>query len=98
MHESKGIAYCLNAKTGDVVYEERLPRIGGVYASAIMGAGKIYYVSRRGGTFVLAAKPKYELLAHNRLEGDRNANASPAASGQRLIMRMDRFLYCIGQK
>ncbi len=98
MHESKGIAYCLNAKTGDVVYEERLPRIGGVYASAIMGAGKIYYVSRRGGTFVLAAKPKYELLAHNRLEGDRNANASPAVSGQRLIMRMDRFLYCIGQK
>ena len=98
VHESKGIAYCLNAMTGDVVYEERLPRIGGVYASAIMGAGKIYYVSRRGGTFVLAAKPKYELLAHNRLEGDRNANASPAAKGQRLIMRMDRFLYCIGQK
>ncbi|MBW8040271.1 MAG: PQQ-binding-like beta-propeller repeat protein [Planctomycetes bacterium] len=97
VHESKEIAYCLNAKTGDVVYEERLPRIGGIYASAIMGAGKIYYVSRGGGTFVLAAKPKYELLAHNRLEGDRNANASPAVTGQRLVLRLDRFLYCIGK-
>jgi outer membrane protein assembly factor BamB len=97
-HETKGIAYCLNAETGDVVYEENVPRIGGVYASAIVGAGKIYYVSRRGGTFVLAAKPKYELLAHNRLEGDRNAHASPAVDGQRLILRLDNFLYCIGQE
>ena len=97
-HETKGIAYCLNGKTGNVVYEERVPRIGGVYASAIVGAGKIYYVSRHSGTFVLAAKPKYELLAHNKLEGDRNAHASPAVNGQRLVLRMDRFLYCIGQK
>jgi outer membrane protein assembly factor BamB len=97
-HETKGIAYCLNAKTGDVVYEEPVPGIGGVYASAIVGAGKIYYVSRHSGTFVLAAKPKYELLAHNKLDGDRNAHASPAVYGQQLILRMDRFLYCIGQK
>ncbi|UCG59542.1 MAG: PQQ-binding-like beta-propeller repeat protein [Phycisphaerales bacterium] len=96
-HDTKEIAYCLNAATGDVVYEERLPRIGGVYASAVVGAGKIYYVSRGGGTCVLAAKPQYELLAHNRLEGDRKANASPAVNGQRLVLRMDRFLYCIGQ-
>jgi len=96
--ETKGIAYCLNAETGDVVYEETVPRMGGVYASAIVGAGKIYYVSRYGGTFVLAAKPEYELIAHNRLEGDRNAHASPAVDGQRLILRLDRFLYCIGQK
>lgn len=97
-HEVAGIAYCLNAATGDVVYEKRLPRLGGIYASPVMGAGKLYYVSRGGGTAVLAAKPEYELLAHNRLEGDRRANASPAISGQRLFLRLDRFLYCIGQE
>jgi outer membrane protein assembly factor BamB len=97
-HETKGIAYCLDAKTGNVVYEETVPGMGGVYASAIVGAGKIYYVSRHSGTFVLAAKPKYELLAHNKLEGDRNAHASPAVNDQRLVLRMDRFLYCIGQR
>jgi len=97
-HETKGIAYCLDAKTGDIVYEETVPGMGGVYASAIAGAGKIYYVSRHSGTFVLAAKPKYELLAHNKLEGYRNAHASPAVKGQQLILRTDRFLYCIGEK
>jgi len=97
-HETKGIAYCLNAKTGDVVYEEPVPGMGGIYASATVGAGKIYYVSRHSGTFVLAAKPKYELLAHNKVEGYRNAHASPAINGQQLVLRMDRFLYCIGEK
>jgi outer membrane protein assembly factor BamB len=95
-HETKGIAYCLDAETGDTVYEQRVPGLGGVYASAMVGAGKIYYVSRHGGTFVLAAEPNYKLLAHNRLEGDREANASPAVDGQRLILRMGRFLYSIG--
>jgi outer membrane protein assembly factor BamB len=97
-HETKGIVYCLNAKTGDVVYEEPILGMGGIYASAIAGAGKIYYVSRHSGTFVLAAKPKYELLAHNKLEGDRNAHASPAVNGQQLVLRKDRFLYCIEEK
>jgi len=95
-HETKGIAYCLDAETGDTVYEQSVPGLGGVYASAMVGAGKVYYVSRRGGTFVLAAEPEYELLAHNRLEGDREANASPAVDGQRLVLRMGRFLYCVG--
>lgn len=97
-HERSGIAYCLNAATGDIVYEGNLPRFGGIYASPVLGAGKLYYVSRGGGTAVLAAKPEYELLAHNRLEGDREVNASPAISGQQLFLRLDRFLYCIGQK
>lgn len=97
-HETKGIAYCLDAKTGDVVYEEHVPGMGGVYASALVGDGKIYYVSRHSGTFVLAAKPNYEMLAHNTLEGDRNAHASPAVNGRQLLLRMDRFLYCIANK
>jgi hypothetical protein len=72
--------------------------MGGIYASPVLGAGKLYYVSRGGGTAVLAAKPDYELLAHNRLEGDREANASPAISGQRMFLRLGRFLYCIRQQ
>lgn len=95
-HETSDTAYCLDAATGDVVYEERLPRMGGIYASPVLGAGKLYYVSRGGGTAVLAAKPAYELLAHNRLEGDRDANASPAISRERLFLRLGRFQYCIG--
>jgi len=97
-HERTGTAYCLNAETGKVVYEERLPRTGGVYGSPILGAGKIYYLSRWGGTVVLAAKPEYELLAQNQLDGQRDILSCPAIAGNRLLLRMNRFLYCIGPK
>jgi len=97
-HERSDIAYCLDAATGNVVYEERLPGMGGIYASPVLGAGKLYYVSRGGGTAILAAGPEYRLLARNRLEGDRDANASPAISGNRMFLRLGRFLYCIGER
>jgi len=98
-HEQKAIAYCLNAKTGEVVYEEPLgPRAGQVYASPVLADGKIYYVTRRGGVYVVAAKPAFELLAHNSL-GDRSTfNASPAVAGNRLLIRSDTYLYCLGDK
>ncbi|HVR73107.1 MAG TPA: PQQ-binding-like beta-propeller repeat protein [Planctomycetota bacterium] len=97
--DSLGIAYCVNARTGDVVYEKRLePSPGQLYASAVLADGKIYYVSRNGRTVVLAAKPEFEQLAHNDL-GDRSTfNASPAIAGDRLLLRSDKFLYCIGEK
>lgn len=97
-HEVTGIAYCLNAATGEVVYEKRLPRVGGVYASPVFGDGKLYYVSREGGTVVLAATPEYQLLAQNHLEDQRDVNSSPAISADRLFLRTHRYLYCIGEK
>jgi outer membrane protein assembly factor BamB len=96
-HEVTGVAYCLNASTGVVVYEKPLPQSGGVYASPVLGDDKLYYVSRWGGTMVLAAKPEYELLARNQLEDQRDVNSSPAISNNRLFLRMNRYLYCIGE-
>ncbi len=93
-----GMAHCLKAATGEKAYSERL-RSGGVYASAVAADGKLYVVSREKGTFVLAAKPKFELLAHNTLEGDKSLfNASPAVSNGQLFLRSDQYLYCVGKK
>lgn len=97
-HEAQGIAYCAEAKTGRVVYEERLPRGGEFYASAVLADGKLYYVSRGGRTFVLAARPTYELLAVNDLSDGSTFDASPAVAGNRLYLRSDRFLYCVGSR
>jgi hypothetical protein len=45
--------------------------------------GRIYYVSRTMGTYVVAAKPEYELMVHNVIEDDRSVfNGSPAVSGE----------------
>jgi len=94
----KGRTFCVNAKTGQRMYTGQLqPRPDLVYASPVAADGKLYYVSRTTGTYVLAATPDLELLAHNTIATDSSVfNASPAVCGNRLLLRSDRFLYCIG--
>ncbi|HAK95693.1 MAG TPA: serine/threonine protein kinase, partial [Planctomycetes bacterium] len=96
MHENSGTAYCADAATGAIVYEERIAGTGQVYASPVLAGGKIYYLARNGRAFTVAAAPRFALLATNDL-GDRSAfNASPAVAAGRLFIRSDKHLYCIG--
>ena len=90
------VAYCVRLTDGEIMYQERFP--DQPYASATAGDSKIYITTRRGGTYVLAAKPEFEQLAHNKLDDDSTFNASPTISDGRLFLRSDRFLYCIGAK
>jgi outer membrane protein assembly factor BamB len=99
MHENSGTAYCADLKTGDIVYEEKIDRADQVYASAVIGDGKIYYVTRMGKTIVVAAKPKFEQLSMNELgRGAGTFNASPAIADGKIYIRSDRALYCFGRK
>ncbi len=68
-----------------------------MYASAILADGKLYYVTRDGRTFVLAAKPEFEQLGMNDLKDGGVFNASPAVDGSRLLLRSDKYLYAIGK-
>jgi outer membrane protein assembly factor BamB len=98
-HDNLGIVFCVNAQTGSVVYEERLtPSLGQIYASPVLAGGRIYYLGRNGRTAVVAAKPDFEQLAWNDLSERGTFNASPAISGDRLLIRSDRFLYCIAER
>lgn len=98
-----GLATCLNAKTGEVVFKERLPGVsssgrGGkpFYASTVLANGCLYAVSRRQGTFVIAAKPKFEFIGQNKFDSDGSEwNATPAIVGNQLLLRSNKFLYCI---
>ncbi len=97
MHESRGVAMCAKADSGEIMYEERLDRAGEVYSSALLADGRLYYLTRDGRTFVLAAKPEFEQLASNEL-GDRSIfNGSPTPDGKRILIRSDKFLYCLGE-
>ncbi len=105
-----GFALCMEAKTGKTIYKERVmePSGGGqggrrgggkpFYASPVLADGKLYCVSRKNGTFVIAAKPKYELLAKNVIDLETaQFNATPAIDGNRIYLRSDKALFCIGQ-
>lgn len=97
--DNGGYICCQNAATGETVFQERLePRPGSIWSSALLADGKLYFVSQHAGTYVIAAKPKFELLAHNVFaDDDSRTNATPAVSGGRLFLRTDRALYCIGK-
>lgn len=97
-----GYALCLDAKSGEVVFRERLEDASATgrggkpfYASAVLAGGNVYAVSRRNGTFVFAAAPQFKLVARNLLESDKSqCNATPAIVGRQLFLRTDAALYC----
>jgi outer membrane protein assembly factor BamB len=97
IHERQGTLICLDAKTGDVVFEERVePRPGICYSSVTIADGKIYAVSQHEGTYVFDAGAEFKQLAQNKLD-DSRANACLAVDGGRLLLRDDTHLYAIGK-
>ncbi len=96
MHEKLGIAYCAKAATGEILYEERLPRAGQVYASPVLADGNIYYFARNGRAFVVAAAPEFRLVARSdALEPRGRFDASPAVVDRGLLIRSHTYLYFI---
>ncbi len=86
-----GVASCLDAKTGKIVWAKRLG--GDFSASPIAAAGRIYFCDENGKTTVVKPGRKYEALAANLL--DDGCKASPAVAGQALILRTKECLYRI---
>ena len=76
-----GVVTCLEAKTGERVWQERA---GGVFtASPVAADGRIYLVSETGETVVLKAGRTFEILSRNKL--DAHFVASPAISRGRIF-------------
>lgn len=84
-----GIAVCLDAKTGEVLWSER---IGGNYSSSPLYAnGRLYVCNEEGKVVVLATDRKFQKLAENQLAD--GFMASPIASGNALYLRTKSALY-----
>jgi outer membrane protein assembly factor BamB len=87
----RGMASCLEARTGKYMWTQRLGRHHS--ASPVSAEGRLYFLDDDGQTFVIRAAGKFELLATNKL-GDK-CFASPAISRGEIIIRSARYLYCI---
>ena len=85
------------ASNGELVYTERMQRAGQVYASPILAGGRLYYLTRSGRTFVVTADPNFKLLATNDLNDGSLFDGSPVPDGNRLLIRSEKFLYCIAE-
>jgi outer membrane protein assembly factor BamB len=97
--DERGIAACVEAATGKILYKERLGAEGvTLYASVVAADEKLYVVSREQGVFVLAAGPEFRQLAVNRFASDTSVfNATPTVHRGQLLLRSNRFIYCLGQ-
>ena len=89
------VAYCVNREDGDVVYNKRFK--GQPYASTVVADNKLYVVTRYSGTFVLAAKPEFEILSHNEFGDESVFNASPVVADGKILIRSDKYLYCVSE-
>ncbi|MBX7207781.1 MAG: PQQ-like beta-propeller repeat protein [Verrucomicrobiaceae bacterium] len=88
-----GIVSCVDAKTGDMIYRERL---GGKFsASPILADGKLFFSSREGVVTVVQAGRNFKILAQNKLDGQ--IMASPIAFDGTVFIRTDKALYRIGK-
>jgi len=91
MINDRGIASCLDAKTGEQIWQKR---IGGNHsASPVWAEGRLYFFSEEGVTTVLKLGEKPKLLAKNKL--DDGFMASPAVAGKAFYLRTRTHLYRI---
>ena len=87
-----GIVRCVDPKTGEPVWVER---IGGNFsASPVAADGKVYFLNEEGDTVVLEAGRKCKILARNALK--EVCRASPAIGRGQIYIRSDEHLYSIG--
>lgn len=86
-----GVLTCLDAKSGDVHYQERL---GGKYSSSPLFAdGKIFVQAEEGEGIVFRPGTEFEELGRNELEA--RTFASYSVYGSSLLIRSEKHLYRI---
>jgi outer membrane protein assembly factor BamB len=86
-----GVATCLDAATGRVIYRARVGAPGAYFASPIGADGRVYLVSSEGIVTVIAADgDQLKVLARNELSED--MIATPAIDGNSIYIRTLRNL------
>lgn len=91
---SNGVLRCLNAKTGEKKYEQRLSPDAQIYASVVAADGKIYVPSLDGAVYVVKAGPEFQLLSRNPM--GEPCFATPAIWKSTILFRTTDTLVAVG--
>ena len=89
-----GLASCLQAATGEIVWQEHLG--GNFSASPVFADGRIYFLGDNGETTVIEAGPAFRVLAKNPLGEKVHASMAIAQGG--CFIRTEKHLLRIGPK
>ncbi len=90
----QGMATCYVVADGKIKWQQRLR--DKFSASPILVGDRLYMAAESGTTYVIQASPTYKRLAANRL--GKGQMATPAVSGDRLLIRTGGKLYCVSAK
>ena len=90
-----GILNVYNARTGETVYQQRIGQGTGASASVIAAGDRVYAVNEEGEVYVIKAGNTYQELAVNKM--NEPVMATPAASGDTLLIRGTNHLFAIRQ-
>jgi len=93
MINDKGIISCLDAKTGQLFWKEKLQGSYGFNFAPVTIEKNVYFTDMDGVTTIIKADRKFQKVAENKLEG--KFIAPPVVSGNSLIMRSDTHIYRI---
>jgi lysophospholipase L1-like esterase len=92
-------AFCYEAATGKILWQSTGPlsgeKLGKSHSSPVSANGLIYFLNDDGVMNVVKAGPKFELVAQNKI-GEKTY-ASPAISQNKIFIRGDKHLFCIGK-
>lgn len=84
---------CLDATTGEQVYQEKIEGVGACWASPWAHQDKIFFTDEKGITTVVQAGREFEFLHQNTL--DDKVWASVAVSSDAYLIKGIEKLYCI---
>lgn len=89
-----GLIQCVRTATGEPIWQQKLT--GKFYGSPVWVQGRLYFISKDGVVFVIAARDQYELLAQNDL--GEPSFATPAIAQGTLLLRTVSHLIAVDGK
>ena len=92
MVKEGGIVTKLEAVSGKLLQEERVPGFGNYFASPVAGDRKVYFASESGTVSVVAAEKNWRVISSR--DFHEKIYATPVLTRGRIYLRTEQALYC----